>query len=87
MQKFNANKTGLAFGLFLGGWHLVWSVLVFTGLGQVLWDFVLWAHMIHLQFVIGPFDLFASLCLIAFTSVSGYVMGYTIAWAWNWAHK
>jgi hypothetical protein len=53
----------------------------------MLWEFVLWAHMIHLQFSVGPFDFTAAICLIAFTSVTGYVMGYTIAWAWNWAHK
>jgi DNA replication protein DnaC len=28
------NKAGLAVAAFLAGWHLAWSVLVATGLGQ-----------------------------------------------------
>ncbi len=57
-------KLGLVVGAFLGGWHLVWSILVATGLGQALYNFILWAHMIHLKIVIGPFDLAASATLI-----------------------
>jgi hypothetical protein len=42
------NKVGLVGAALLGGWHLVWSILVATGIGQALYDFILWAHMIQL---------------------------------------
>jgi len=57
----NPNKVGLVFAILLGGWHLVWSLFVATGLGQLLYDFILWAHMIHLAVTIGPFDFTASI--------------------------
>lgn len=87
MNNLNINKTGLVVGLFLGGWHLLWSLLVLTGVGQALIDFVLWAHMIHLPYVVGPFELLAAITLIILTSLVGYVLGAAFAWAWNRIHR
>ncbi len=83
----NKNKTGLVFGALLGGLHLVWSLLVLLGAAQFIYDFVLWAHMIHLAIVIGPFDLTASVTLVVLTAVMGYVLGYVGAWDWNRVHS
>jgi len=81
------NKVGLVFAILLGGWHVVWSILVATGLGQILYEFILWAHMIHLAVTIGPFDLRASLTLIVVTAIFGYVTGYIASLAWNRLHR
>jgi hypothetical protein len=83
----NANKVGLVLAILLGGWHLVWSILVATGVGQVLYDFILWAHMIHLAVKIGPFDLTASITLIVVTAIFGYVIGYIASLVWNRMHR
>ena len=83
----NAHKVGLVLAAVLGGWHLIWSLLVLTGMGQVLYDFILWAHMIHLAITIGPFDLTASLTLILVTTIFGYVVGYIAALVWNRVHR
>jgi len=83
----NPNKVGIVFALLLGGWHLAWSILVATGLGQVLYDFVLWAHMIQLAIKVGPFNLTASITLIVVTGVIGYVVGYVGALVWNRLHQ
>jgi len=77
------NKVGLVGAALLGGWHLVWSILVATGVGQALYNFILWAHMIQLNIVIGPFNFAAAATLIAATAAFGYVIGYTGAWMWN----
>jgi hypothetical protein len=87
MNQLNQQKTALAVGLFLGGWHTVWSVLVAIGAGQMIYDFVLWAHMIHLSITIGPFDPLASVTLIAITFITGYVFGYAFACIWNKLHS
>lgn len=87
MNKLNVHKTAVAFGVTLGGWHLVWSVLVALGWAQSIMDFVLWAHMIHFTYVAGPFDFSAALTLIIITGLIGYVMGLVFARAWNWAHR
>lgn len=87
MNYLNYQKTGLAVGLFLGGWHLIWSLLVLIGVGQALINFVLWAHMIHLEYIVGPFDLTAALTLVVITFIFGYFLGLAFAYIWNKLHK
>jgi len=87
MNTLNVHTTGLVVGIFLGGWHLIWSVLVLLGVGQPLIDFVLWAHMIHLPYVVGPFELGASATLVIVTFLFGCAIGYAFAWIWNWLHR
>ena len=65
------NYAGVAVAVLLAGWRLVWSFLVATGLGQLSYDFILRAHMIHLNLVIGPFNLAASATLILATAAVG----------------
>jgi len=86
MHVLDPNKTGLVVGAFLGGWHVLWAILVAAGLGQPLMDFVFWAHMIHLTWTVGPFEARAATTLIVLTSVVGYTIGYLFAWIWNKIH-
>ena len=83
----NPHKVGFVFAILLGGWHLVWSILVATGFGQILYDFILWAHMIHVGITIGPFDPTASITLILVTTVFGYVFGFIGSSVWNRMHS
>lgn len=80
-------KVALTTAVLIGGWHVVWSLLVFLGWGQPLDDFILWAHMIHLQITIGPFDPMASAVLILVTAAFGYAGGYFGAAVWNRTHR
>lgn len=86
-MQHNPHKVALVFATLMAGWHVVWSVLVVLGWGQPLVDFVLWAHMIHVPYVVGPFDLVASAVLIVFTAVVGYAGGYVIGIIWNRIHR
>lgn len=86
-MHLNYTKTSLTVGLFLGGWHVLWSLLVFTGLAQPLWDLLLWAHMIHLTLIIGPFDATAAVSLVAITFFTGCMFGWAFAYIWNAMHK
>jgi hypothetical protein len=79
----NPNRVGLAFAVLLGGAHLMWAALVALGLGQVLFDFALWAHMIHLGITIGPFDPAAAVALVLITAILGYIVGYIGSLVWN----
>ena len=83
----NSHKVGLVFALSLGGWHLLWSLLVLLGLAQPVINFIFWAHMIHLPINAGPFDFTAAVTLIIVTGVLGYVIGSVVAWIWNSVHK
>ena len=87
MHVLNPTKTGLVVGAFLGGWHVLWSLLVALNWAQPLYDFILWAHMIHLQLTVGPFDAVAAATLIVVTFVIGCAMGFVFALVWNWFHR
>lgn len=80
-------KTGLAVGALMGGWHLVWSILVALGWAQPLVDFVLWMHMISVPYVVKAFDLSTAAILIVITAIVGYVFGYVFARIWNRMHR
>ena len=79
----NPNRVGLVCAILLGASHLAWVMLVAIGLAQMLYDFILWAHMIHLPITIGPFDLEASIALVLVTTALGYVGGYVGSVVWN----
>ena len=83
----NPNKVGVVGAVLLAGWHAVWSVLVLAGVAQSIYDFVLWAHMLHLPLIVGPFDATAAASLIVITAIMGYVIGYSAAWVWNRFHR
>lgn len=87
MKELNENKVALTFGLFLGGWHLVWSLLIITGVAQMLLDFIFWAHMIANPYKVTGFTLMQSLTLIVVTFIIGYIGGFIFAKVWNIAHK
>jgi hypothetical protein len=87
MQHLSPPKTALAVGVFLGASHVIWSLFVALNWAQALYDFILWAHMIHLRLTIGPFDLVAATTLVVVTFLVGCVMGYVFALVWNWFHR
>jgi hypothetical protein len=41
VKMADKNKVGLVAGALLGGWHVVWSILVATGVGQTLDNLIL----------------------------------------------
>ena len=86
-MKTNAHKVGIIGAILLGGFHTIWSILVFLGVAQAIYDFILWAHMIHIPLIIGPFDIVACISLIIMTSVIGYICGYIGAKVWNRFHQ
>ena len=79
----NPNKVGLVLGALMGGWHLIWSLLVLIGWAQPLLDFIFWAHMIKPVYVVKSFDSVAALALIAITAVIGYLFGFFSAVIWK----
>lgn len=85
-MKIQPHKVGLVTAVLLGGFHLGWAILVFLGIAQTIYDYILWAHMIHISFTIGPFDPTAAASLIVMTTVLGYIFGYIGAVVWRRFH-
>ena len=83
----NPNKVGLVIAALIGGWHLVWSLLVLIGWAQPILDFIFWAHMIKPVYFIKQFDLLAAVTLMVMTAVIGYVFGFLGGIIWNRLHR
>lgn len=79
----NKNKVGLAFGAFLGVFHLSWAILVALGWAQGLMDWILKLHMIKPFFEVQSFSVGLAFQLILVTSVFGYIGGWALAALWN----
>ena len=84
--NLSPHKTGMALGALIGGWHLLWAVIVAAGWGQLLLDFVFWMHFMKPAFLIDSFSLIRSVVLIAVTAAGGYGFGYVGAAIWNRLH-
>jgi hypothetical protein len=80
------NKLGVVVGSLLGLWHLVWSILVASGIAQWLIDWVFRLHFIKPLYTITPFRLSLAIALIVITSALGYVIGWVLGAIWNWLH-
>lgn len=87
MKELNEKKVALTLGLFVGGLHLIWSLLIILGIAQSLLNFIFWAHMIENPFQVTGFVLTQSLILIAVTFAVGYVAGFVFSKVWNKVHK
>lgn len=83
MKALKENQVALMVGLVAGGVHLLWSIMIALGLGQVYLDFILGLHMVNNPFVVGPFNLGTTVMLVLVTFVIGYVLGWVFAYLWN----
>lgn len=55
MDIVSPNRVGGVLGLLLGGWHLLWSLLVALGVAQPLVNFVFWLHFMSPPLVVQTF--------------------------------
>lgn len=83
MQKVckmhDSNSWGMIVGVFMGGFHLLWALLIASGLAQPLMDWIFGLHMIQPVYVIAPFNILTAITLVVVTFVVGYVMGSVLA--------
>ena len=86
-HHLNPSQIGIALGVLFGGVHLVWSLLIVLGFAQPLLNFVFWAHMLSVPFVVQAFDFTAAVTLIIVTTAIGYVVGYCFALISNRTHR
>ena len=84
MRHINPGKAALAVGTVVGSYHLLWTVLVATGVARSVMDFILRLHFIQLQYEMLPFSLALAAGLVALTFTIGALFGLLFACVWNW---
>ena len=87
MNAIHPVKAGVALGALIGGWHLIWALLVAAGWAQPLIDFIFWMHFIKPVYVVGPFNLGIAAVLVAVTAVAGFLVAYVFSALWNRLHR
>ena len=83
MNHIRPHSLGLAFGIFLGFFHAVWSLMVLFGVAQKFMNFIFKVHMITPAYKIAAFNWGYALVLIVVTAVIGYVFGWVLGYIWN----
>lgn len=79
----NKSRVALFFGTVFGAVHLLWSIMVATGFGQVFVDWIMNLHFVNMTMFILKFDFLKMLELVVLTFLVGLVFGYIVAAAWN----
>jgi hypothetical protein len=82
----SSHKLGVVFATFIGGWHIVWSLLVLLRWAQPVIDFVFWLHFITPPYRLEAFVAWRAIALILLATAVGYVVGRIVAMIWNWVH-
>ena len=87
VTRLDPNRAGLVLAAVIGGWHLLWSLLVAFGWAQPVIDFVFWMHFIKPVYVVEPFTAGKASILIAVTALVGYGTGGFFGIVWNRLHR
>ena len=85
-MTLNPWRAGVALGVFLGAWHLAWSLMVAVGWAEAILRFILRIHFIDLEIGMSPFDVGLAATLVAVTTAIGFILGALFALLWNSAH-
>jgi len=83
MSYTKPHVVGLVFALFLGVWHLLWSLLVWLGAAQPLLDFIFRLHMITPPYRVEAFHLGTAAGLVSVTTCLGFAEGWIAGVIWN----
>lgn len=83
MKRVSPNRVGLSVAAVLGGWHVVWSLLVAFGGAQRVLEVAYALHSMKAEAAVGPFNLETASLLVLVTAILGYVSGAVAALTWN----
>lgn len=79
----NKGKTGMALGVFIALIHAAWAVIVWSGSGQKLVNWIMTLHFMYYPVKILEFNLSNAVMLVIATFVGGYIFGWVFAAVWN----
>jgi len=83
MGRVNPNRLGIVLAVMMAAWHGLWLVLVATGVGQTVADFILRLHFMEPDVTVQPFTVGGAAALLAVAAAAGYVAGVIGGSLWN----
>jgi ABC-type thiamin/hydroxymethylpyrimidine transport system permease subunit len=86
-MKLSKSRLGLMFGALLAACHLLWLVMVLTGVAKTVLDWVLEMHLMGFTYSVLDFNYLSALFLLVMTFVAGYISGFVLAAVLNWAKE
>ncbi len=86
-KELNPGKVGLIIGAFMVIVHLIWSLMVASGIAQSFLNWIFQLHFVKNSFVVAGFDLVTAIYLLIVVFVVGYILGWIFAWVHNSIHK
>ena len=87
MKELHEAQVAIVVAVFVAGWHVVWSLMILTGIAQPLLDFIFWAHMLTAPYRVTGFTFTQAVVLVLVTFAVGYVGGWIFAKVWNMMRK
>mgnify|MGYP001615723692 CR=1 FL=1 len=70
-------------GTFVGLVHLVWALLVGTGMAEGKINFIFGLHFLSIPFTMLSFSWMGGLVLVVVSSIVGYIVGSVFGYIWN----
>jgi len=67
----------------MGLGHVLWSVLLATGMTKPMIDWMLSLHSINVSYSLTGFDPVNAVILVVVAVIKGYVVGYLFGYVWN----
>jgi hypothetical protein len=87
MRHIHPFRAGVAVGIIVGFWHVLWVTLVGLGWAKPVLDFILRLHFVELQYQLAPYAALTAGMLVAITFSIGLLFGVSFALVWNWLAK
>lgn len=82
-MKFKRNQVGLITGCFFASLHLLWVLLVISGLAEVYLNWIFGLHFLTNPFQVTSFNFGSAILLLVFTFAVGYILGWVFTGLWN----
>ncbi|HIH13893.1 MAG TPA: hypothetical protein HA224_01420 [Nanoarchaeota archaeon] len=87
MAKLNEKQTAFGLGSFAAVIHILWALVVLSGNGPWLVNWITGLHFLNTSVTVLPFDWMTAITLIIVTFIVGYLLGWLFACTWNWSLK
>ena len=83
MGHVDVNRLGMVGAVVMAGWHGLWALVVASGWGQQVADFVVRIHGMKSEVTVAAFDPLAAATSIVASAVVGYAGGAVAGAVWN----